>query len=251
MIRTGLLSITFRQLTPEEIIDLAVQAGVEGLEWGGDIHVPHGDLDRAKEVGLMTAKAGLKVAAYGSYYRVGVESPVPFSEIVHTAVQLGAPTIRVWAGNKGSDASDEQWRETVVKESRTIADLAERAGLTVSFEYHGNTLTDTNESALKLLQEVNHPNIRTLWQPPVDQDFHARLQGLEQVSPWLTNVHVFHWLIKERRPLAEGAQDWNRYLSYVNSLPGDRYAMLEFVKDDSPAQFLADAEALKGIIEGL
>jgi hypothetical protein len=47
MIRTGLVSVTFRQLSAEEIIKLVVCAGLEGIEWGGDIHVPHGDLKRS------------------------------------------------------------------------------------------------------------------------------------------------------------------------------------------------------------
>jgi hypothetical protein len=46
MIQTGLVSITFRQLSPPAIIDLVRQAGLEGIEWGGDVHVPHGDLGR-------------------------------------------------------------------------------------------------------------------------------------------------------------------------------------------------------------
>ena len=48
MIHTGLVSVTFRKLEPAEIVDLVKQAGLQGIEWGGDIHVPHGDIQRAK-----------------------------------------------------------------------------------------------------------------------------------------------------------------------------------------------------------
>ena len=50
----GLVSITFRALAPREIVDLAARARLAGIEWGGDIHVPHGDLQRAGEAGRMT-----------------------------------------------------------------------------------------------------------------------------------------------------------------------------------------------------
>ncbi|MFN2155934.1 MAG: sugar phosphate isomerase/epimerase, partial [Anaerolineae bacterium] len=97
MIRSGLVSITFRQLSPAEIVARAAQAGLEAIEWGGDVHVPHGDVDAARTVRRTTEEAGLQVAAYGAYYRVGHEEPCPFADVLESAVALGAPLIRVWA----------------------------------------------------------------------------------------------------------------------------------------------------------
>ncbi len=65
MFLPGLVSITFRQLTAAEIIALMTQAGLAAIEWGGDIHVPHGDEAQARAVARMGADAGLHVAAYG------------------------------------------------------------------------------------------------------------------------------------------------------------------------------------------
>ena len=42
-VRAGLCSITFRSLDVATIIDLAVSAGLDGIEWGADVHVPVGD----------------------------------------------------------------------------------------------------------------------------------------------------------------------------------------------------------------
>ena len=33
-IRSGLCSITFRALTAEEVLSVAVEAGLDGIEWG-------------------------------------------------------------------------------------------------------------------------------------------------------------------------------------------------------------------------
>jgi 3-dehydroshikimate dehydratase len=66
--KTGLLSVTFRKLSPDHIIRLVSQAGLQVIEWGGDIHVPHGDIEIAEQVGRMTREAGIEVASYGSYY---------------------------------------------------------------------------------------------------------------------------------------------------------------------------------------
>lgn len=249
MLKTGLLSITFRKLSCEEIVDLAAQAGLDGLEWGGDVHVPHGDVQQAERVKQMTERAGLSIAAYGSYYRVGTEHADQglFEQVLASAEAMDAPTIRVWAGDLGSDKADEAWWNTVVSDSRRIADMAQQKGITVSYEYHGHTLTDTNASALRLLQEVNHPNIRTLWQPPVPQSFEERKEGLKQMLPWLTNLHVFQWQGTDRKPLAKGEKDWLQYFEIASDQ--ERYVMLEFVKDDRPEQFLDDARTLKQFVK--
>ncbi len=252
MIKSGLVSVTFRKLSPEEIVALVAQAGLDGIEWGGDIHVPHGDVKRAGEVRKMTADAGLAVAAYGSYYKVGhEEASVPFESVVATAVELGAPTIRVWAGAKGSADADDEYRGLVVRDSQRIADLAKKAGMTVSYEFHPGTLTDTNESALKLLEEVAHENIRTYWQPQSKWEVEHCLEGLQAISPWLTNVHAYYWdkTTGERLTLADGEKVWKRYLPIIARTGREHYVMLEFVRDDCPEVFLTDAATLKSWLE--
>jgi len=115
MMIPGLVSITFRELPPEQIISLATEAGLGSIEWGGDVHVPHGDLKSAQRVARLTADAGLEVSAYGSYYRAaGRQSTgVDFESVYKTALALGAPIIRVWAGGVGSSRADAAVREAV------------------------------------------------------------------------------------------------------------------------------------------
>lgn len=71
MLTIGLVSITYRKLTPAEIIPLVRDAGLSCIEWGSDVHVPQTDLENARRVGEMTREAGLTVSSYGSYYRLG------------------------------------------------------------------------------------------------------------------------------------------------------------------------------------
>lgn len=250
MIKTGLVSITFRPLSPGEIIALARETGLAGIEWGGDVHVPHGDLARAREVAARTADSGLAVAAYGSYYRAGGRNDFPFAAVLETALALGAPTIRVWAGEKGiaSADADEPYRARVGADLAGIAGDAGDAGLTVSCEFHSGTLTDTNESTRRLLAENGAPALRAYWQPPVGAAVDYCLAGLDLVLPRLTNVHVFHWQDKEKRPLAEGTDRWRRYLARLAAGGGDHYALLEFVRDDDPENLRRDARTLAGLV---
>jgi 3-dehydroshikimate dehydratase len=250
MIRSALVSITFRKLSPREIVDLVAQAGLDGIEWGGDIHVPHGNLARARAVRHMTEDAGLQVSAYGSYYRVGHGEPCPFEAVVETAAELDTPTVRVWAGKQGTDVADQAYWDQVVQASRRIADLAARAGVTVAYEYHGNTLTDTNASARKLLEDVAHPNIRSYWQPPRGATVESCLAGLDAILPWLLHVHVFSWRERtegvpaERLPLVAGEAAWARFLRKIALVGHECFAEIEFVQNDAPESFVKDAATL-------
>ncbi len=248
MIRSGLVSVSFRKLTPQTIVDLCVRAGGAGIEWGGDIHAPHGDLARARLVRKITEDAGLTVASYGSYYRVGVAEPCPFETVLETAEALGAPVIRVWAGKKGSVDVNDGDRHLVVSDSLRCADLAAQAGIVVAYEWHVGTLTDTNDSARWLLDAVGGRNITSYGQPPMDTSVAYNLAGLQVVERCLSNVHVYHWHIDsaERLPLLAGEAVWMQYLARIAAIPGDRFAMLEFVKDDEPENFVKDAATLKG-----
>ena len=252
MLLPGLVSITFRKLDPAEIIDLSVRGGLSGIEWGGDVHVPHGDLRRAREVREMTVDAGLAVASYGSYYRVGEEQDFTFDQALASAVELCAPTIRVWAGGKGSAASSASHLSNVADESREIATRAAEAGVIVAYEFHRNTLTDTTQACLDLLHTVAHPNVRTYWQPPRELTDEELGASLGAVLPFLANLHVFQWAEDGARcPLAEGRARWQRLCRQVQGHADDvktRYAMLEFVKDDAPEQFLHDAAALCSLL---
>lgn len=250
MIQTGLLSVTFRKLSPEEIIALVKQAGISGIEWGGDIHVPHGDVARATQVRELTEQAGLKVSAYGSYYKVGESEAtgLTFEKVLASAVALDAPIIRVWAGQNGSAAADAAYRQKVVADSQRIGDMAAAKNVRIGYEFHVGTLTDTNESTLDLLKAVNHPNVSTFWQPAMGVDESYRLAGLKAVMPWLTNIHAYQIRPPhERLPLSAGEEFWKQYLQIIRSSGRDHFVSLEFVRNDDPQAFLEDAVALKRI----
>ena len=67
MWKTGVTSVSFRQHTPQQIIAAAAAAGLDGIEWGADVHVPAGDLAAAEQVRQLTQAAGLEVLSYGGY----------------------------------------------------------------------------------------------------------------------------------------------------------------------------------------
>jgi xylose isomerase-like TIM barrel protein len=288
LVHTGLVSITFRKLSVFEIVGLVKQAGLDGIEWGGDIHVPHGDIAKAREVRSLCVEHDVAIPAYGSYYKAGhsENEGLSFSSVLDSACELGTSTIRVWAGKTGSEKATAEVRDKTVADLLRIADLALTENITISLEYHGGTLTDTDLSVRQLMKELNnkhnginnrniklenyaqnaqknisnknalmHSNILFYWQPPVGFSVDKCSECLKTVLPKLGNIHVFHWELDgkgelERLPLTEGKDQWRRYFSEIekNAVHLKRYAMLEFVKGESQEQFLKDAAALKDIV---
>ncbi len=245
----GMTSVTFRGKKPEEVIALAKEARLLGIEWGGDIHVPPEDLEEARRVGRMTREEGLLVLSYGSYYHLGRGEPV--EPVLEAARELGAPNVRIWAGDFTPDAAPEAYWEKAVSELQEICRKAEALGLTVSTEYHRGTLTQTREGALRLMRGAGCRNLFTYWQPNPDISHEKNLLELEGVRSHLSSIHVFQWKRKDvRYPLEEGLQEWESYLRKGPGVPWGA-CILEFVKDDSPEQFLKDARCLHGILRRL
>ena len=248
----GLVSITFRQLTPQQIVELCCKNQLQVIEWGGDVHVPHGDTEIASQVGRLTRLHGLDVAAYGSYYRLAASPAqgLPFSSVLDSAVALETKAIRVWAGNRGSADSDAAWRDEVIQDALHCADLAAEKGITICYEFHGGTLTDTLESTCNLLAATEHPFIKTLWQPPHGRALEECLHGLRTLAPRLHHVHGFHWWPdpSHRLPLRSGKDRWTAYVSELRDLGVDANILLEFVAGDSPEALTDDAAFLNEVL---
>jgi sugar phosphate isomerase/epimerase len=249
-IRAGLCSVTFRALTPERIVELAKDAGLEAIEWGGDVHVPPGDAVRAAEVARITIDAGLAVASYGSYFRAGGgESLTP---ILDSAEALGADRVRIWAGDVGSDAAAEGDRHAVVARLRAAASEAEARGIGLALEFHSGTLADTAPSTLRLLAEVGSPALSTYWQPTVGAGVDAVLNDYRALAAYTSAAHVFSWWPEhERLPLRARDALWTRFFAEAGTAATPpRDALLEFVPGDDPALLASEAAALRGYLVG-
>lgn len=245
----GLVSITYRSLGAADIIRLAADSGLQAIEWGADVHVPPGDLERARRVAKETRTAGLAVSSYGSYYKAG-SAPASFADILETALALEAPRIRVWAGTLDADQAEGEARRAVTDDLRRVVDLAARQGVRVAVEFHAGTLTSTAASARTLLQDV--PELESYWQPRAGIGSGEALEDLSVLSQRVVHAHVFHWHPHwERHPLAVGAACWPIYMKALHDLGRPIHVQLEYVKDDRPEQLSADAATLLGWLADL
>ena len=255
-LRPGLCSITLRQLPIGDVIETSIRAGVEGIEWGSDVHVPVGDANAAAEARARCDDAGIEVVSYGSYFgmqRVEADAATAMNAILDMTEMLGAPMVRIWTEFGISPESPAEDRARVSGITAAFAAAAATRDLLVALEFHPWCLTHTAASAVALLDDIAAPNLLTHWQPdPTIPSDLARAE-LRTVLPRLAHVHTFFWGpggINERHPLADGEALWRPLLfdtahAAVRAPLRGRFALLEYVRDDAPEQFVEDVATLR------
>lgn len=252
MIIPGLVSATFKTESSAFVLAALQKAGLHAVEWSEKWHIPAGDTALARELRERTLAQGADIAAYGSYYRLG-ENSAPekdFLPSLQNAAVLGAPLIRIWGGGTASAELDADTRKALAAEAKTVSDMAAAEGVKVALEWHKNTVTDTNRSAMAFLDEAAADNLYCLWQPTVALNMDERCEGIDllEARGRLLNLHVYYWLEGKRRPFEEGLDEWRRYLQHVDR--GEkRYGLLEFVLNNTEEQFLADAAQWKRLLQ--
>lgn len=248
-IRPGLCSVTFRQLAPEQIVRLAADAGLEAIEWGGDVHVPPGDSARAAEVARLTTDAGLVSCSYGSYFRARPGEDI--TPVLDSAEALGIDRVRIWAGSLGSaEATADDWTATVTRLRAAAAEAGDR-GIGLALEFHSGTLADTAPTTLRVLDEVGSPWLSTYWQPTVGASVDAVLDEYRAIADRTSAVHVFSWWPRaERLPLRARDDLWTRFFGEAASAAHPpRDALLEFVPGDDPDMLAAEAAVLRAHLD--
>lgn len=247
-IQPGLCSVTLRTESVDAVARLAAECELGGIEWGGDVHVPPGNLAAAARARAASVAADLVVASYGSYLFAGsVPDRGDMDATLDTALALGAPNVRVWAGF-GVEQGSQQYR-AVVDGLAAFCSMAEASELTVGLEFHGGTPTATVVGTRALLDAVGAPNLFTYWQPPYWRESlgpSADAAEVVELGSRLSHLHVYEWAGPEdRRPLVDGADRWDAVLSAAALSTGtwtaDRYAFLEFVVADAPDALRHDA----------
>lgn len=244
----GLVSVSFRDRTPKEILEAMKHVGLTHIEWGSDVHAPHNKQERLREIAALQKQYGITCSSYGTYFRLG---EAPLSELnayINAAKMLGTDILRLWCGTKSCADMTAKERETLLAECRFAAAIAERRGVTLCMECHKKTLTERADDAVWLMREVSSPHFRMYWQPFQWMDAVENLENAKKIAPFAAHIHVFHWRGKLRLPLRDAIDEWQEYLAAFST---PRTLLLEFMPDDDIATLPREAEALKMITGGL
>jgi sugar phosphate isomerase/epimerase len=237
----GLVSVTFRDKTPREILVAMKEAGLKVIEWGSDVHCPP---EKAREIAELQRQCGIECCSYGTYFRLGVTPICELEEYIKAAKVLGTNVLRLWCGNKNSEDYTKIEKKALFAACRMAAEIAEKEDVTLCMECHNRTYTNNKESAIELMENVNSKHFRMYWQPNQLRSEEENIQYAKLLSNYTENIHVFNWIGKEKYPLKEAKGVWKSYLSCFEK---NKNLLLEFMPDDKIETLRSEADALKEI----
>ena len=241
----GLVSVSFRQHSPKEIIEAVKAAGLSCVEWGSDVHAPCRDIERLREIAEMQKEYGIFCSSYGTYFRLGETSIEELSDYIAAAKALETDILRLWCGRKsGKDMTNEE-RNDLLDVCRTAAKIAEESGVTLCLECHKKTFTENPDDVVWLMEEVNSPYFRMYWQPFQWKSSEQNNENAKKIAPYAEHIHVFNWTDSEKFSLADAVGEWQEYIKAFST---PRTLLLEFMPNGTIAELCGEARALKSII---
>jgi len=207
----GTINLRFRSPI-EEILPEVADIGYQGVEiWGSQIDgKPDEELVTLRR---QAGELGLAVPCITPYFcftgtrEMWDASMTVARRFIHYAELLGSPLIRgltsvgidlkdykersvarLESHAPSGKASEEQWEQTI-EAYRILTSEIEQAGAEVTFalETHGNNLSDTLQGCRRLLEAVDSPHLRILYQSFLGRD---PVDGLDDIYHKVIHVHV-------------------------------------------------------------
>ena len=246
MFDAGLVSISFRQLSPEALAVLCRKNQIHWIEWGSDVHAPYNDPQRLSEICKLQTEYDLRCSSYGTYFKLGEHDTAELSGYIRAAKTLGTNILRLWCGSRNFEEMTTAEREHIISECRKAAAIAEREHVILCMECHNRTFTNCMEGAVLLMESVNSPAFQMYWQPNQFRTQEENLAYARRIAKYTRIIHVFNWAGSNRYPLDGAADLWLRYLSCFD---GTQKLLLEFMPDDRPESLSTEANTLNAICE--
>lgn len=237
----GLVSVSFREHTPDEILTAMQACGLSCIEWGSDVHCPP---EAAEKIAALQEKYGVSCCSYGTYFRLGVTAMEELPDYIAAAKILGTNILRLWCGNKNSQDYTEGEKAALFAACRQAAAIAENSGVILCMECHSNTYTNTKEAALELMQMVDSECFRMYWQPNQYRSDAENMEYARLLAPYIVHLHIFNWKGKEKNPLREAKDIWRAYLSCFAE---GKTLLLEFMPDGNIESLRRETAALREI----
>ncbi len=241
--KLGLCSVTFRKKTVQEIVDIAKKAGVEYIEWGGDIHIK--TLEDAKKAKALCKENNIKISSYGSYFNCAEYDESKWTEICQITKEMRANSVRIWLGKKDSEKTSEQEYKTLLENTKKMCEIAEEYSLLVCPECHDNTFNNNTDAFLKIQRDINKGNFKTYFQSRYFR-MEYDLDRIDRTFDLIENVHIsYRDLVKEQLFRKKDKNYIDTLLKKLREKNFKGIVMVEFVINDSEKSFYADIEKLK------
>ncbi|MDZ5710728.1 sugar phosphate isomerase/epimerase family protein [Jeotgalibacillus haloalkalitolerans] len=246
--KLSICTISFRHhlLSIDHIADWAKEHHFDGIElWG--VHAKNLADNPAYGEAWIKDK-GLYISMISDYLPLELDTDRMLEETMKLsklAKRWGTHKIRTFAGKKGSAETTSEERADLVHALRTVCCYLDAEGQQAIVETHPGTLTDSLESTIQLMEEVDHPALKVnfdvlhIWESGADP-----AEALRKLQPYTAHFHLKNITAKKHlgvfaphnvyaaagsregmTPLAKGAIDYERFLRLLSH---DAEASLEW-----------------------
>lgn len=242
-LKLGLCSVTFRKKSAAQVIEIAKNAGIGYIEWGGDIHVTN--KEEARIVKSICDNEDIKINSYGSYFNSAEFDEKKWEQICDIAKTMGAASVRIWLGKKNSEETDDKEYHILLENTKKMCDIAKKYSLTVCPECHDNTFNNNTDAILRFIKDLQKENFSTYFQSRYFR-MEYDLDRIDRTFDFTENVHISYRDLKREQRFRK--KDKNYLDTLLKKLLGknfDGIVMVEFVDYDSEKVFYKDIEKLK------
>ena len=241
--KLGLCSVTFRKKSAAQVILIAKKAGIDYIEWGGDIHVT--TVEDARLVKSVCDNEGIKISSYGSYFNSIDFDKDKWVQVCEIAKKMGAPSVRIWLGKKNSEEMSDKEYRILLENTNKMCDIAAGYGLDVCPECHDNTFNNNTDAFLRLKSDLKKENFKTYFQSRYFR-MEYDLDRIDRTFEFIRDVHVsYRDLKKEQRHRKKDKNYLDTLLKNLKEKKFDGIVMVEFVDFNSETAFYRDVRKLK------
>jgi hydroxypyruvate isomerase len=242
--------------TFEEKMEIAAKAGLQSVELVGE-HSQWSDADiarvkkfaRSLRMGMDTLSSvpnwnGMKISmvdpAEHARYIAEVEKNLAFAQ------KLEIPMALLMSGNTVEGRTFEQQFRAMVDCAKKCGELAEKAGVTLIVEplntrvNHKGYFLNNCVDGLRLIKEVDHPNVRLLFDLYHEQVERGDvIRSLQAAAPY---VRVFHVADNPgRNEPGTGEMNYANIYKAIAKTGYDGYITMEYIPTKEPVQSLQTA----------
>lgn len=236
MIKVGLCTIAFSELELVKVFDIASRVGFDGVEiWGKPPHIPaEYDEGYINQIGEELDKRNLKISMFGSYLCTdSVDFEKETDIVLRIAGGLGSKIVRIWAGNVGSQETDEKVWEINISNLKKLCEMGRGEGFSFAMERHKDTLTDRISSITEIIKQVDSPNLTINYQPVEGEKTEDVIKGIKTLKERIVNVHAYNFKVTSEgihsTDLFNGCLDYQKIISELNRVGFSGYIEIEFV----------------------
>lgn len=240
----------FKDWSLDKIIEWAQPLGFNGLElWMGHIdkfQEENGPIDKLKKQ-IETKGFEVPIISGYTFFSNGFSGEHDMEQeykrmqrLLDVARQIGSPMVRTFAGHASSrDASPEQWGQ-MVSNFKKVVELADKYEINIGVEVHYNTFADTAESIKRLMQEVDHPRFKIVFDGAnLNFERIPQMEALAELYEWVEHVHLKNykwdhdnWYKSKAVPVFDGDIDNITLLKELQNRQYNKFISIEYFGEE-------------------